>query len=190
MNTKAGNPVVGAASSNMALQTFSKDFGEYQAHLTILLVEGEPWFKGTEAAAALGYKNLRAAILTHVDDEDRQRLDNLRSLESRLLTNPNEGASIYISESGLYSLVMSSKLPCAKVFKRWVLKEVLPSIRRTGSYSAQPSLEEEEDEIPTLGELPQTTDVQGARLGWTLCPLLTLWLKLPGCHCQTPTPGR
>ena len=164
MNTCNGaahsNPLAHMSSSDVALQTFSKDFGEYQAQLTILLVEGEPWFKGTEAAAALGYKNLRAAILTHVDDEDRQRLDNLKSRESRLLLQGNEGASIYISESGLYSLVMSSKLSCAKVFKRWVLKEVLPSIRRTGSYSAQPSLEEEEDEIPTLDEPPQTTDVQ------------------------------
>ena len=72
----------------------------------------------------------------------------------------NEGACTYISESGLYELIMRSQLPCAKVFKRWVLKEVLPSIRRTGSYSAQPSLEEEEDEMPILDEPPQTTDVQ------------------------------
>ena len=163
MNTCNGaahsNPVA-HMSSDMALQTFSKDFGEYQAQLTILLVDGEPWFKGAEAAAALGYVAPAKAVRAHVDEEDRQKLENLRGTISVPLTNPNEGASIYISESGLYSLVMSSKLPCAKVFKRWVLKEVLPSIRRTGSYSAQPSLEEEEDEIPTLDEPPQTTDVQ------------------------------
>ena len=159
MNTKADNPVVDA-SSNMALQTFSKDFGEYQAQLTILLVDGEPWFKGAEAAAALGYVAPAKAVRAHVDEEDRQKLENLRGTISVPLTNPNEGASIYISESGLYSLVMSSKLPCAKVFKRWVLKEVLPSIRRTGSYSAQPSIEEEEEDVQSIADPPETTEVQ------------------------------
>ena len=106
-NATQSDNVVGAqmSSSDMALQTFSKDFGEYQARLTILLVDGEPWFRGSEAAAALGYKNLRAAICTHVDEEDRTSIQNLRGRETRLLTNPNEGASTYISESGLYSLL-------------------------------------------------------------------------------------
>ena len=65
------------SSSDLALQTYHKDFGEHQAQLTILVVDGEPWFRGSEAAAALGYKNLRAAIRTHVDEEDRSSLQNL-----------------------------------------------------------------------------------------------------------------
>ena len=99
------------------------------------------------------------AVRTHVDEEDRQRLDNLRGTVSVPFLQGNEGACTYISESGLYSLIMSSKLPCAEAFQRWVLKEVLPTIRRTGSYSAQASLEEEEDDATTVAD-PPTTDAQ------------------------------
>ena len=108
-----------------ALQTFHTEFGEHQAQLTIIDVRGEPWFKGKEAAAALGYKNLNQAISNKVECEDKDNLENLGGLVTRPQTNPNEGACIYISESGLYSLSMSSKLPRAKAFKRWVLREVL-----------------------------------------------------------------
>ena len=149
------------SSSELALQTFHKDFGEHQAQLTTLVVDGEPWFRGSDAAAALGYKNLRAAIRTHVDEEDRASLQDLGGRETCPLTNPNEGACTYISESGLYSLIMSSKLPCARAFKRWVLRDVIPSIRRTGSYYAQASLEEEEDDdATTIAEATGTTDAQ------------------------------
>ena len=143
MNMSADMTANGAASS-LALQTFHKEFGEHQAQLTALVVADEIWFKGPDAAAALGYKNLGLAIRTHVDKEDRTSLQNLGGCETRPLTNPNEGACTYISESGLYSLIMSSKLANAKAFKRWVLKEVLPTIRRTGGYSAQASLSEDE----------------------------------------------
>ena len=124
MNTSASTTQVAAqsdtvaaisarmSSSALSTQTFSKDFGEHQAQLTITVVDGEPWFRGSEAAAALGYKNLRAAIRTHVDEEDMQRLDNLKGRETRLFLQGNEGACTYISESGLYSLIMSSKLSC------------------------------------------------------------------------------
>ena len=147
------------------VQIFHKDFGEHQAQLTALPIKGEPWFRGNEAAAALGYRNLRAAIRTHVEEEDRLSLEDLGLLPGSALTNPNQGACTYISESGLYSLIMSSKLAQAKVFKRWVLKEVLPTIRRTGSYSAQPNLEEDDvddDDASTTAEAPPlpTTDAQ------------------------------
>jgi prophage antirepressor-like protein len=132
--------------SALALQAFHKDFGEHQAELTASIVKGEPWFRGKEAAAALGYKNLRQAIRNNVDEEDRATMQNLRGLPSSPLSNANEGACVYISESGLYSLIMSSKLAHAKAFKRWVLKEVLPSIRRTGSYSGQANLEDDDEE--------------------------------------------
>ncbi len=174
------------SSSALTLQTYSKDFGEHQAQLTTLVVDGEPWFKGSEAAAALGYAAPAKAVRTHVDKEDRQRLDNLRGTISVPLTNPNEGACTYISESGLYSLIMSSKLPCAKAFKRWVLKEVIPSIRRTGSYSAQASLEEEEEKTtPRQVQSPHRrrtrSNGRGVGLGWTPCPRPTPWLKPLGC---------
>ena len=72
--------VVGArmSSSALSLQTFSKDFGEHQALLTTLVVDGEPWFRGSEAAAALGYAAPAKAVRRHVDEEDRQKLENLR----------------------------------------------------------------------------------------------------------------
>jgi len=151
-----------SASSALSLQTFHKDFGEHQAQLTALIVDGAPWFRGKEAAAALGYKNLQQAVRLHVEEEDRATMQNLGVLPTSTLSNPSEGACVYISESGLYSLVMSSKLPYAKAFKRWVLKEVLPSVRRTGSYSARASLEEEDDDASTVAEaLPSMpTDAQ------------------------------
>ena len=81
---------------------------------------------GAEAATALGYKNPRLAIRTHVGEEDKTTLHNFGGCENTTPTNPNEGATVYISESGLYVLIMRSKLPAAKLFKRWVLKVVLP----------------------------------------------------------------
>ena len=120
----------------VAQHSFTANFGDHTANLSAFLVDGEPWFRAKDAAAALGYRNLNDAIAKHVDEEDKQSMENLRGRDSRPLTNPNEGASTYISESGLYSLIMGSKKPYARAFKRWIMKEVLPSIRRTGSYHA------------------------------------------------------
>ncbi len=127
---------VNQQASTMALHTFHTEFEDgHEANLTALLVDDEPWFRGAEAAATLGYKNTRKAIIDHVDNEDKTTMQNFGSNSALPLTNPNELAAVYISESGLYSLIMRSKLPCAKLFQRWVLKDVLPAIRRTGSYS-------------------------------------------------------
>ena len=145
----------------MSLQTFHIESDEREVSLTALLVDGKPWFKGVEAAAALGYKKPRNAVSAHVDDEDKNALEYLRGPVLGPLTNGNEGAAVYISESGLYSLIMTSKLPHAKAFKRWVLKEVLPTIRRTGSYTAQPAAEEVE---PANLTDAQQWDVRRARL--------------------------
>ena len=149
-------------AEGMAMETFHKDFDEHAARLTALLVDGEPWFKGREAAAALGYKHASKAILDHVDDDEKESLRNLRGPAMGTLTNGNEGASWYISESGLYSLIMSSRLPCAKAFKKWVLREVLPTLRRTGSYHVQPTLREEEEEPPPV-EAPPAVPVTEAQ---------------------------
>ena len=132
------------AGEAVVLQTFHASFGqecEHVARLSALVADGEPWFRGAEAAAALGYKNPQRAIRTYVDEEDKGVLDNLRVTETVTLTNGNEGAAVYISECGLYSLIMSSRLPHAKAFKRWVLKDVLPAIRRTGGCTTQPVVE-------------------------------------------------
>ena len=139
---------VNQQASAMALQTFHTEFDGAEASLAARLVDDEPWFRGAEAATALGCKNPQLAIRTRVDDEDKTTLHNLGGCENLTLTNPNEGADVCISESGLYALIMRSKLPAAKLFKRWVLKEALPTIRRTGSYTAARSAS------------PQLTDAQ------------------------------
>ena len=95
--------------------------------------DGEPWFVGKDVAVALGYANTRKAIADHVDDEDKgvTKCDTLGGEQNVTIIN----------ESGLYSLVLSSKLPSAKQFKRWVTAEVQPSIRRHGAYGTTPTLE-------------------------------------------------
>lgn len=108
----------------MQVETFqSKDFGQ----LRIVAQNGEPWFIGKDVAAALGYKNTRDALANHVDDEDK----NTVAFHDGIRGNPN---TTLINESGLYSLILSSKLEGAKKFKRWVTSEVLPSIRKNGGY--------------------------------------------------------
>ena len=99
---------------------------------------GEPWFYGNDVAKILGYGDLDKAIRDHVDEEDRKSLKYKASakMAGSLWTNPNDFSSkIVITESGVYSLVFGSNLPSARQFERWVTKEVLPSIRKTGSYS-------------------------------------------------------
>lgn len=105
------------------LQLFrNPEFGKIRA----VEIDGEVWFVGKDVAQALGYNDTDQALRKHVDDEDKltRRFDG--SGQSRSMT--------IINESGLYSLVLSSKLPGAKKFKRWVTSEVLPTIRKTGGY--------------------------------------------------------
>lgn len=106
----------------------NSEFGKIQ----VIERNGEPWFIGKDVAEILGYTNPRKALNDHVDDDDKLIF---KSNETVLLdfAVPNRGLTI-INESGLYSLVLSSKLEKAKAFKRWVTSEVLPAIRKTGSY--------------------------------------------------------
>lgn len=101
------------------------EFGE----LRTVEIDGEPWFVGKDVAEALGYNNTSKAIITHVADEDKI---------IKMLPNSQNGKTVgktyIINESGLYSLILSSKLPSAKEFKHWVTSEVLPSIRKNGAY--------------------------------------------------------
>ena len=98
------------------------DFGAVRS----LTMDGEPWFVGKDVAVSLGYANPQKAIRDHVDDEDRTVNDSF---------TVNGTAVSLINESGLYSLILSSKLPDAKKFKRWVTSEVLPAIRKTGRFA-------------------------------------------------------
>lgn len=95
-----------------------------------LLINSEPWFVGKDVADVLGYKNQNDALSKHVDGEDKDTIA-IRDSIGRNRNTP------IINESGLYSLVLSSKLPSAKKFKRWVTSEVLPTLRKTGQYQVK-----------------------------------------------------
>lgn len=96
-------------------------------------VGGEPWLVGLDAAQALGYQNGSRDINRHVDEEDRKNISIYDGTQNRTMT--------IINESGLYSLVLSSKLPGAKKFRRWVTSEVLPSIRKHGTYMTSDTID-------------------------------------------------
>ncbi len=102
----------------------NKEFGKIRT----VIENGEPWFIGKEVADILEYANTAKAIRDHVDEEDK--------LTERIVRSGQNREVIFINESGLYSLILSSKLPNAKKFKKWVTSEVLPSIRKNGGYIA------------------------------------------------------
>lgn len=104
----------------------NEEFGQVRS----VTVNGEPWFVGKDVATILGYSNPRDALARHTDDEDK----NTVVIHDGTSGNPNV---VIINESGLYSLILSSKLPDAKKFKRWVTSEILPALRKTGTYSMQ-----------------------------------------------------
>ena len=110
--------------SQKQIQIFNNaEFGEIRS----MEINGEPWFVGKDVAAALGYTNASKALIDHVDNEDKLNNETLSSLGQR--------GGWLINESGLYSLILGSKLEGAKRFKRWVTSEVLPAIRKTGAYA-------------------------------------------------------
>jgi prophage antirepressor-like protein len=94
----------------------------------------EIWFKGVDVATILGYANTKQAIIMHVDKEDKQKVSEITGVLKPYPKNI-QPQTIFINESGLYSLILRSKLEAAKQFKRWVTKEVLPSIRKTKTYT-------------------------------------------------------
>ena len=123
------------------------DFGKVRT----MEINGEPYFVGKDVAEILGYNNTKDAIATHVDADDRAVIQ--RS-ENTTLEIPNRGLTV-INESGLYSLILSSKLPKAKEFKRWVTSEVLPSIRKHGAYAVDELLNDPEFAIKTFTALKE-----------------------------------
>ena len=113
------------------LQTFRFNNDEVRT----VLINNEPYFVGKDVADILGYSNARDALAKHVDDEDRD------TVAFRDGTSGNPNLSV-INESGVYSLILASKLPEAKKFKRWVTSEVLPAIRKHGAYMTEQTLEQ------------------------------------------------
>ena len=168
-NSSTSSSTTAATEVTVFKNLVHPEFGE----LRTVKIDGEPWFVGKDVAAALGYNNTSKAIITHVADEDKI---------IKMLPNSQNGKTVgktyIINESGLYSLILSSKLPSAKDFKHWVTAEVLPSIRKNGAYirnqenmtpaeivargliAAQKIIEERDKEIAQLnnrcGRLTQT----------------------------------
>jgi anti-repressor protein len=118
----------------------NKEFGTIRT----ITIDNEPWFVGKDVAESLGYSNPQKAIRDHVDEEDK-------TVNETFTVNGTKG--ILINESGLYSLILGSKLPTAKRFKHWVTSEVLPSIRRHGLYAIDDILANPDIAIAALQEL-------------------------------------
>jgi prophage antirepressor-like protein len=121
-----------------SLATIVKDDSNFRVQY--ILVNDEPWFKGKEIAMILGYVNTMKAIIDHVDSEDKQTLHQIVTISkhhSELCLPGNSKNTIFINESGLYSLILRSQKEEAKQFKRWITSEVLPSIRKTGKFALQ-----------------------------------------------------
>lgn len=103
----------------------NEEFGE----IRMIMINNEPWFVGKDVAEILGYVDTNKAISMHVDEDDK--------LNDKTASSLGQRGGWFINESGLYSLILSSKLPTAKKFKHWVTSEVLPAIRKTGAYTKQ-----------------------------------------------------
>lgn len=132
------------------------DFGDIRT----MMIEGEPWFVGKDVASSLGYAKPLGAIATHVSEDD-----SLKQGLTDALGRTQE--TIFINESGLYALIFSSKLESARKFKKWVTSEVLPSIRKTGSYNTSvPMTILEQIQLLAMGtvELNQKVDNLGKKV--------------------------
>lgn len=127
------------------LEVFTNDeFGSVRT----LTIDGEPWFVGKDVAVALGYSNASKAVIHHVDDFDK-KIEMLPTSQN----GKTVGKTYIINESGLYSLILSSKLPTAKKFKRWITSEVIPSIRKHGVYMTDNLLDAVIDNPAVMGEV-------------------------------------
>lgn len=138
------------------LQIFkNEEFGEVRT----VEIGGESWFVGKDVAEILGYSNTRDALAKHIDGEDKGDVAIRDSIG-------REQSTTIINESGLYSLILSSKLPNAKAFKRWITSEVLPSIRKHGGYiNGQSEMSPEELMAKALQVAQKTLEEREARIG-------------------------
>lgn len=135
------------------LQIFnSEEFGDIRT----VTIENEPWFVGKDVAEALGYSNASKAVSTHVGEEDRI----LKVLEADSQNgNVVKTQTALINESGLYALIFGSKLESAKRFKHWVTSEVLPAIRKTGSYQ-KPMTTDQKIQLLAQGNVELTEKIE------------------------------
>lgn len=141
------HPIEKGNTMNKEIQIFNNEqFGQIRT----LVKDGEPWFVGKDVAEALGYSNTRDALDRHVDDSDKNTVANPDGKRG----NPN---MTIINESGLYSLILSSKLETAKAFKRWVTSEVLPSIRKTGEYVSSRKAQQRLGEVNSAARIIRQT---------------------------------
>ena len=123
---------IGGARMDTQVMTFeNQEFGKVRT----VEISGEPWLVGKDIAKALGYSDVNKAVSMHVDSEDKKLNDKSSSSFGQ------RGATL-VNESGMYSLVLGSKLPGARKFKRWITSEVLPSIRKHGAYMTPEKIEE------------------------------------------------
>lgn len=130
------------------IQIFNNpEFGEIRT----IEIKNEPWFVGKDVAEILGYTNPNEAIQEHIDSEDKLNSKTLSSFEMNL----GQRGGWIINESGLYSLILSSKLPRAKEFKHWVTAEILPSIRKHGAYMTPEQIEKVLTNPDTIIQLAQ-----------------------------------
>ena len=131
--------------------------------------QGDTWFVARDVAEILGFKNITNAIITHVEEDDRitEQVDTAKGTRNTVLIN----------EIGVYSMVLGSKLPAAKDFKRWICKDVIPSIRKTGAYMTEETLDRVQADPTALTELTIKLEEERARHIETL--------KLVGQHEQT-----
>lgn len=137
-------------------------FNFHGQNVRTVTINDEPYFVGKDVAEILGYSNSKDALAKHVDAEDKQVIQ--RSQNATLENIPNRGLTI-INESGLYSLILSSKLPQAKEFKRWVTSEVLPAIRKHGGYLTDSKIQEALQDPDTIIKLATQLKEERAKVG-------------------------
>lgn len=124
-------------SSASSMKIFeNQEFGKVRT----IIIDGNPWFVGKDIASILGYSNTNDAVISHVDEEDKNivKLSDIQDHRVKLPPHMKGSKIVIINESGLYSLIMGSELESSKKFKRWITSEVLPSIRKDGLYLDNP----------------------------------------------------
>ena len=119
------------------MSIIEKVFKYEENEISVIKINDEIWFKARDVSLASGYVNVCKSISDHVDPEDRIALGQLKkgvTKRNPLFHKNEQESTIFLNEAGLYSLVLQSKLPFAREFKRWIVKDVLPNIRKNGNY--------------------------------------------------------
>lgn len=164
------------AFNSQNLEHLNKILSYNQKSVRIFGTNEDPWFCGKDVCEILEYANYRQSLYDNVEDDNKKSLKDLCvSFKLTPKITHNEGQMCYINEEGLYSLIFACKLPLAKLFKKWIMKEVLPSIRKTGQYKLQGQLadamknleiekQEKEREIKARQEAEQKVEIKDKEL--------------------------